>query len=114
MSSPNRKQLTELIIQWVRQNGHFEQFSDPQITEDTDLMASGLLDSFGFVDLLLFIESQSGIKVDLTDVDPSEFALVKGLCDIALSNDDDSCQQPVEMGTSQRFAAASGVERSSL
>jgi hypothetical protein len=35
---------------------------DQRITEDTDVMAPGLLDFFGFVDLL-FAEEQSGTKV---------------------------------------------------
>jgi acyl carrier protein len=95
MSVVNRKQLTNLIVQWVRENTQSDGFSDPEITEDTDLMASGLLDSFGFIDLLLFVESQSGIKVDLTDVDPSEFTVIKGLCNIALARPIDDRLQAI-------------------
>jgi acyl carrier protein len=88
--------MTELIIEWVRENGQSEPFSDPEITEETDLMASGLLDSFGFIDLLLFIESQSGTKIDLMDVDPSQFVVVKGLCNIALANSNNDLGQPLD------------------
>jgi len=59
-------------------------------------MASGLLDSFGFIDLLLFIESQSGTKIDLMDVDPSQFVVVKGLCNIALANSNNDLGQPLD------------------
>jgi acyl carrier protein len=97
MGVQNRKQITNLIIEWVREHRLSDPLPDPEITEETDLMAAGLLDSFGFIDLLLFVESQTGTKVDLTDVDPSEFTVVKGLCNIALSSPDNGQQQPVEL-----------------
>jgi acyl carrier protein len=105
MNTPDRKQLTELIIQWVRDNTQSNHFSEPEITGDTDLMATGLLDSFGFIDLLLYVEGQTGIKVDLTDVDPSEFTVVNGLCDIALGAANNSHEQPLE------FPSASSLQQ---
>jgi len=93
----NRKQLTNLIIQWVRENTQSDRFSEPEITEDTDLMASGLLDSFGFIDLLVFVESQTGIKVNLADVDPGEFTVIRGLCNIALATSINDRQQAIEV-----------------
>ena len=56
-----------------------------EISAETDLLASGLLDSLGIVDLILFVEQRHGYKVDLIDVDPNEFSVVEGLCRIALS-----------------------------
>jgi acyl carrier protein len=98
-----QNELTDLIIQWVRNNRQPGDFSNPEITESTDLMAAGLLDSFGFVDLLLFLEAQTGTRVDLTDVDPSEFTVVKSLCNIVVaSRNGDSLplQQVSELETS--------------
>jgi acyl carrier protein len=100
-----QNELTELIIQWVRDNRQPGDFSNPEITESTDLMAEGLLDSFGFVDLLLFLEGQTGTRVDLTDVDPSEFTVVKSLCNVVVaSSTGDSLQiKPVsELETSSQ------------
>ncbi len=79
-------QLVDLVITWVRGNHRPGNSRNGEISADTDLIAGGLLDSFGFIDLILFIESQSGCKIDLTDVDPSEFCVVKGLCRITLRN----------------------------
>jgi acyl carrier protein len=86
VTSLTQKQVADLIIQWVRDNRQPGDFADPEITENTDLMAAGLLDSFGFVDLLLFLEGQTGAKVDLTEVDPSEFTVVKSLCNIVMAS----------------------------
>jgi acyl carrier protein len=49
-------------------------------------MESGLLDSIGFVELIVFMERKTGGNIDLTDVDPSEFTTVNGLSQIALRN----------------------------
>jgi acyl carrier protein len=79
-------QLVDLVINWVRSNHRPGYSPNGEISADTDLIASGLLDSFGFIDLIVFIESQSGCQIDLTDVDPVEFCVVKGLCRITLRN----------------------------
>jgi acyl carrier protein len=79
-------QLIDLVISWVRSNHRPGNSRNGEISADTDLIAGGLLDSFGFIDLIVFIESQSGCKIDLTDVDPSDFCVVKGLCRITLRN----------------------------
>jgi acyl carrier protein len=86
VASLTQPELTGLIIQWVRDNRQPGDFADPEINENTDLMAAGLLDSFGFVDLLLFLEGQTGTKVDLTEVDPSEFTVVKSLCNVVIAS----------------------------
>jgi acyl carrier protein len=80
-------QLADLVVAWVKQNQQVPMSPcDVQINADTDLLSSGLLDSFGFVDLILYIESLDGCRVDLGDADPSEFTVIKGLCRIALRN----------------------------
>ena len=100
MNTADHKEVTNLIIGWVRDNRLPSDFPNPEITEDTDLMAAGLLDSLGFVDLVLFIEQQTGIKVDLADADPSEFTVVKGLCKIVLSSRNGDYQEPIDMALS--------------
>ena len=77
-------QLADLVINWVRDNHRPGNSPNGKISPDTDLIASGLLDSFAFIDLIVFMESQSGCRIDLTDVDPSEFCIVRGLCRITL------------------------------
>ena len=86
MSTLSEKELVELVVGWVRQNGLKSDLAEPEISADTDLMSSGLLDSFGFVELIMYIETNGGCKVDLTDAEPDEFSVVKGLCRIALKD----------------------------
>ena len=78
--------LVDLAVRWVKQNMQTNGHRHVELTGDTDLMETGLLDSVGFVELIVFIESQTGCNIDLTDADPSEFTTVNGLCSIALRN----------------------------
>jgi acyl carrier protein len=96
VASLERTRLTNLIIQWVRNNGQTGELSHAEIGENTDLMAAGLLDSFGFIDLVLYLEDQCNVKIELTDVEPDEFTVIKGLCNIVLSGPAGGHQQPIE------------------
>lgn len=90
-------ELVDIVIHWVRENRQSWDLPDPVINQDTDLIASGLLDSFGFVDLVLFLETECGIKVDLGNADPAEFTVVKGLCNIALAGPNGKREQQTEV-----------------
>jgi acyl carrier protein len=79
-------ELGNLIIKWVRKNAQTNGDGHVELTGDTNLMEGGLLDSIGFVELIVFVERRTGYNIDLTDVDPSEFTTVNGLCQIALRN----------------------------
>ncbi len=79
-------ELADLIFKWVRKNAQTNGNGHVEFTGHTNLMESGLLDSIGFVELIVFMEGQTGYNIDLTDVDPSEFTTVNGLSQIALRN----------------------------
>lgn len=85
MSSISEEKLVNLIVEWVKRNRRTPLSPcEAEINGDTNLLSSGLIDSFGFVDLILHIESMDGFRVDLSDADPDEFVVIKGLCRIAL------------------------------
>ena len=81
-------QLLQLLIDWIKTNKRTS--NHVEISADTELLESGILDSFGFLDLILHVESKTGLQIDLADADPSEFAIVRGLCMLALKS------QPVQ------------------
>ncbi|PYU75802.1 MAG: hypothetical protein DMG49_02560 [Acidobacteria bacterium] len=86
MRPQSEDELADLIINWVRENKQTNGSTPVAINRETDLLKSGLLDSFGFIDLIVFIESHNGFKVELTDVDPEEFSVVRGLSRIVMRN----------------------------
>ncbi len=82
----SENQLIEEVVAWVRQTAHERGMDGIDITPDTDLIGSGILDSFSFVDLLLFVETCVGCKLDFGEVDPTEFVVIQGLCRRAVAN----------------------------
>jgi acyl carrier protein len=89
-------ELDDLIIKWVKKNAQTNGNGEVELTKHTNLMESGFLDSIGFVELIVFMEGQTGCNIDLTDVDPNEFTTVAGLSCIARRNAQYgvSCKQP--------------------
>lgn len=80
----SREELQGAVIQWIQANKRTSNHVD--ISPDTELLGSGILDSFSFLDLIVHIESKTGFQIDLADADPVEFAVVRGLCNLALKN----------------------------
>ena len=78
------QELRQLVRTWVRGNSRAPNAREMAIADDTDLLATGLLDSLGFVELLAYVEQTTGRQVDLSDADPSEFTTVQGFCRHAL------------------------------
>jgi acyl carrier protein len=80
----SQEQLQQLVIQWIEANKRTS--NHVGISAETELLGTGILDSFGFLDLIMHIESKTGLQVDLADADPGEFAIVRGLCNLALKS----------------------------
>jgi acyl carrier protein len=51
-----------------------------QLADDLDLRAQGLVDSLGFVELMVKLEEQLGFAIDLVDLDPALLTTVGPLC----------------------------------
>jgi acyl carrier protein len=80
----SQDQFVELLASWFRTN---KQTDGLKITADTELLGSGLLDSFDFLDLIVYIETKTGRKIDLSVADPNQFSLVSGLWQLATGGD---------------------------
>jgi len=56
----------------------------PEIDGQSNLLDLGVLDSLGFVQMLMGLEAEFGLEMDLTEMDPEEFTSLQGLVDTAL------------------------------
>lgn len=81
----------ELLTSWLRANKQFS--ANLQISPDTELLGSGLLDSFDFLDLIVHIESKMATKIDLSVADPNQFSTVRGLWNLAMSGNRSAAEQ---------------------
>lgn len=80
------EQLSGLIKEWVIKNRLGHEASVTDYADDSDLLASGALDSMGFMELLVYVESIIGKTIDLTDLDPDEFTSIRGLSQSLLNS----------------------------
>ena len=77
--------VSALIREWVAANHQKAKSTKIELAEDADLMATGLLDSMGFIELLAYVESITGVRIDFSNLDPEEFTSIKGLSRSAVS-----------------------------
>lgn len=82
----NQDQFVELLASWFRENKQTS--GELKITADTELLGSGLLDSFDFLDVIVYIENKTGKKIDLSVADPNQFSLVSGLYQLAMAGNE--------------------------
>ena len=54
-------------------------------SHDTDLLATGLLDSLGFVDLLLAFERRFGVQVAMESLEPDNFRSVAAIAEFIVA-----------------------------
>ncbi len=80
--------LIGVALDWVKHNTRDKEATNGIIKKDTDLLATGVLDSIGFIDLISFLEHEADCQIDLSDMDPDDFTTVHGLCCTALNNGD--------------------------
>ena len=81
--------LVEVVTRWVLQNSPDPRGGAGSITPETDVLASGLLDSLGLMNLVAYIESVARCRIDLQlDVDLTEFSTIRGLCGLAVQSRD--------------------------
>ena len=82
---PGKDDLLRATLEWVNENNLNRRNMTGKIEATTDLLATGVLDSVGFVQLLTFLEARLGYEIDLLEIDTQDFTTAQGLCRHALS-----------------------------
>jgi len=97
-------QFLDLLTHWIATNKQTGELL--RVSMDTELLGSGLLDSFDFLDLIVHIESKTGQKIDLAVADPNEFSVVRGLWNLTVQPE--KPRQP-EGDSKSRLPANAGI-----
>ncbi len=74
--------VQDFIVQLVKENARRllgEEAEALEIDENVNLVGSGLVDSLGFMNLLMKVEDQFELEVDLDSRDPAAFTTLNGL-----------------------------------
>ena len=68
------EKLRQLIIDWLDDNYHFGDAEDLIGGDDEkSFLQSGILDSLGFVSLVLFLENSCNVAIDRAALSPENF-----------------------------------------
>ena len=80
MMTANRKQLEADLVQFVQSRGS----RHAEVTSQTALLESGLLDSLLLMDLIFHVEEAYGIRFDSDHVNPSNFRTIVDIVNFVL------------------------------
>ena len=79
MNMKTNDELARLAVDWIRRNNSETEATNGEIDRSTNLLDGGVLDSIGFLDLIGYLEQESGGQIELLDAELDEIATVDGL-----------------------------------
>jgi acyl carrier protein len=79
-----RARLREFVLSSIKEKLDLLDIDASQISDDTSLTDSGILDSMGFVELVGGVEDEFDYEIDLDEFDPEEFTTLGGFLKCAL------------------------------
>jgi acyl carrier protein len=78
MSNYTFEEIRNIIISFIEPKLIKSDFDKNKLTDETDLLKDGILDSFDFIDLVVYIEDQTNISVDLSQLNFDIFTTLGG------------------------------------
>ncbi len=79
MNMKTNDELARLAVDWIHRNNSETGTTNGEVDRSTNLLAGGVLDSIGFLDLISYVEQESGGRIELLDAELEEIATVDGL-----------------------------------
>ena len=73
--------IIDLVTPMVERAGR----AAADLQDNTELLQSGLIDSFEFLDLITEIEQRAGVEIDLAALDDDDFTTIGGLVGYVLA-----------------------------
>lgn len=71
------EEIKDIVLNYIKQE--YMEEGDEEITFDTPIISSGLIDSFSMVTLLVFIENKFKIKIPPSKATPEAFNTVNNI-----------------------------------
>jgi acyl carrier protein len=73
-------ELEKRMLDWVCAHG--EKLGEPLalLGSETELISERVLDSIAFTELIVFVESLTGLSIDMGDIDHDDLQSIGGLC----------------------------------
>ena len=75
-------EMHETILEYVIDEYVDEDDSDSEMTFDTPLISSGIVDSFSMVSLKVFLEKKYGVSLPDSEATPEAFDTINSICEL--------------------------------
>lgn len=69
----DRAKMRQLLIDWLDDHYHFGEAESKIGSDDTSFLDNGILDSLGFVALVVYLEDRFGITIDRKNLNRENF-----------------------------------------
>ena len=76
----DQQQLRQKVVKYLNENANVG--TEGLGSDDRDLIEDGVIDSFGLLGLITFLEEQFKIRIDASDIDPAHFNSVKKITEV--------------------------------
>ena len=80
MTSASSATVRELVLDYVREQLEAIGITPEDLPERFDLLAEGVVDSFGFLDLIGRLEERLGLELEFDDIDADELTVFGPFC----------------------------------
>ncbi len=81
-----KEKIREFVCNSLKERANRVNISICEIEDDCNLLESGLLDSMGFVDLMVSVEGHFDVEFHFEELDPSEFTTLSGFLNCVVKN----------------------------
>lgn len=73
-------ELERLMLDWI--SDQRERLGEPvmRLGRDTELISDRVLDSVGFTELIVFVESATGLSIDIGEMSHDDLQSISGIC----------------------------------
>jgi acyl carrier protein len=78
-------ELREMVLESIAHKIEAAGLTRQEFDDDIDLLQSGLIDSFDFLDLVSMLEEAADVSIDLADIDDEQLVTVRGVIQAALA-----------------------------
>jgi acyl carrier protein len=78
------QQIRDFILDKLKPALELLEIRTEEINDELSLVGSGLIDSLGFVEILIHLEDHFGIEIELDEFDPEDFATLGGFLQCAV------------------------------
>ena len=72
--------VAEIVAEALEAQSGGDPASPRELPRDLDLVSSGMIDSFGFLELVADVEDALGVEIDFEDLDADELTVVGPFC----------------------------------